>query len=159
MAPVFLQLNSFWNTWTHSDSRSSCVAKASSESAGHAGLPRNELANLLTKNWSNTSLRRCSQPASPSYCKDKKNPLYYLETKSFSQFSLLPSDELGLLCLARCEQTLLPWSQPSFVLLPRQDKIKGEFLQNLQSSVLQDLAHLLLDCFAPEPLRCTIFGH
>jgi len=54
--------------------------------------------------------------------------------------------------------TLLPWSQPSLVLLPMQDKMEGEFfLQCLQTPSARS-GSLLLNCLATEPLRRTIFG-
>jgi len=47
---------------------------------------------------------------------------------------------------------LLPQSQPSFALLPMQDKTEGEFfLQRLRTSSAG--SYLLLDCPVSEPLR------
>jgi len=47
-------------------------------------------------------------------------------------------------------------TQPSLVLLPEQDKTKGEC--SACGYPLQDLTHLLLDCLASELLRRAIFG-
>jgi len=64
----------------------------------------------------------------------------FVETKSFSKLLLLP-DFFGFFRgigpsqshLLWTVQTSLPWSQPSLVLLPKQDKMEEFFLQHLQT--------------------------
>jgi len=59
--------------------------------------PRWWAGGLACPDRSDTFLRRCAQSAAGPYdCKGKAHPLRYVETKSFSQFSLLP-DSCGFL--------------------------------------------------------------
>jgi len=63
--------------------------------------------------------------------------LLFLQIKSLSQIPLL-LDSFG------------------FLGGTGQDKTEGEFFSQCLRNPLQDLTHLLLDCPASEPLRCTI---
>jgi len=57
-----------------------------------------------------------------------------------------------------CPDFAMPQSQPSFFLLPMQDKMKGEFSCSACGHHLHGLTHLFLDCPETEPLRSVIFG-
>jgi len=119
--------------------------------------PRYLTGRLVCQNRSNTLLCQCTHSVSPCHCKLKAHPLLYLETYSFSQFSLL-LDSFGFLRRIspsplrplRTVLTLLPRSQPSFVLLSMQNKPEEEFfLQRYQSLTAESIVPHLSGSSAP----------
>jgi len=127
----FFQPKSFGDIWNLSDSLSFRVALRFQWVLGHLVLPCKELKTRSPK----------PEQHSPSPSKDKAYPLYDLETKSFSQFTLLP-DSFGFLggtglsssCSLWTVTTSLPRSQPSLAFFPMQDKTERSFfLQHLQT--------------------------
>jgi len=132
-APPFLQTKSFWDILDLSDSLSSCVALSFQWVPVHAGFSGNERAVSFARTGAILPVAHVSCPLAPTIAKIR-HTRYSLWRRALSQNPSparflrfprrnWPSPSYPLWTVS----TSLPGSQPSFVLLPMQDKKEGEF--------------------------------
>ena len=164
-APSYLLPESLWYVWSLASSLSNNTSLSFQWVPGHAGLPRNEKADLLAKTGASLPTDAIPSPFPPGYCQSPSLPIPQLETSHLTLPSELPSPQSlfgGSLFLA-------PYavSSPVFAAMVTVFFYLHIFTGSVGNRILivvpvdtplQDLNHLLLDCRASEPLRKSIFG-
>ena len=156
-APSYLLPESLWYVWSLASSVSKNTILSFQWVPGHAGLPRNEKADLLAKTGASLPTDAIPSPF-PQLVPKSVIAIPQLETSHLT----LPSEVWRLLLSRsiRSELSRLRCHGHSLLLSSYLHRISRK--ENSDCSAcghpLQDLNHLLLDCRASEPLRKSIFG-
>ena len=163
-APSYLLPESLWYVWSLASSLSNNTSLSFQWVPGHAGLPRNEKADLLAKTGASLPTDAIPSPFPPvsakvRYCQYRN----WRRHISHSHLNFqVPKVSLVVLlsCSIRSEHSRLRCHGHSLLLSSYLHRISRK--ENSDCSAcghpLQDLNHLLLDCRASEPLRKSIFG-
>ena len=164
-APSYLLPESLWNVWSLASYLSNNNTLSFQWVPGHTGLPGNENADLLAKTGASLPTDTIPCPLPPVIAK-----VHYFQYHNWRrhishsymnhQVPEVSSEELLLSRPIRCELSRLRCHGHSLLLSSYFHRISRK--KNSACSAcghpLQDLNHLLLDCFASEPLRKSIFG-
>ena len=162
-APCLLP-GSLWDVWSLASSLSSSVTLGFRWVPGHAGLPGNEITDLLAKAGASlpTDAIPCPLPpvlAKVRYSQYRNRRRHISHSHLNFQVPIVSSEEL-LSRPIRCELSCLRCHGHSLFLSSYLHRISRK--ENSDCSAcghpLQDLNHLLLDCPASERLRNSIFG-
>ena len=159
-APSYLLPESLWYVWSLASSLSNNTNLSFQWVPGHAGLPRNEKADLLAKTGAFLPTDAIPSPFPPvsakvRYCQYRnwRRHISHSQLNFGGSFFLAPYAVSSPVFAAISRLRLLFLS--SYL-----HRISRE--ENSDCSAcghpLQDLNHLLLDCRASEPLRKSIFG-
>ena len=162
-APSYLLFESLWNVWSLAYSLSNNTTLSFQWVPGHAGLPGNEKADLLSKTGASLPTDAIPSPLPPVIAK-----IRYFQYRNWRrhnshshlnfQVPEVSSEELLLSRSIRSELARLRCHGHNLLLsyLHRISRKKNSACSACGHS-LQDLNHLLLDCPASKPLRKSIF--
>ena len=164
-APSYLLPESLWNVWYLASSLSNNTTLSFQWVLGHAGLPGNEKADLLTRTGASlpTDVIPCPLPpviAKVRYSQYRNWRRHISHSHLNFQVPKVSSEELLLSRSIRSELSHLCCHGHSLLLSSYLHRISRK--ENSACSAcghpLQDLNHFLLDCPASEPLHKSIFG-
>ena len=157
-APSYLLPESLWYVWSLASSLSNNTGLSFQWVPGHAGLPRNEKADLLAKTGASLPTDAIPSPFPPVSAKVR-----YCQYRNWRRHISHSPAELWRLLLfrtIRSELSRFRCHGHSLLLSSYLHRISRK--ENSDCSAcghpLQDLNHLLLDCRASEPLCQSIFG-
>ena len=164
LAPSYRLPESLWYVWSLASFLSNNTNLSFQWVPGHAGLPRNEKADLLAKTGASLPTDAIPSPfpsvsAKARYCQYRN----WRRHISHSHLNFQVPKSLWRLLLSRSIRSELSRFRchgHSLLLSSYLHRISRK--ENSDCSAcghpLQDLNHLLLDCRASEPLRKSIFG-
>ena len=163
-APSYLLPESLWYVWSLASSLSSNTSLSFQWVSGHAGLPRNEKADLLAKTGASLPTDAIPSPFPQLVPKSVIPNTAIGDVTSHTPIWISKSPKsLWRLLLSRSirsELSRLRCHGHSLRLSSYLHRISRK--ENSDCSAcghpLQDLNHFLLDCRASEPLRKSIFG-
>ena len=164
-APSYLLPESLWNVWSLASSLSNNITLSFQWVPGHAGLSRNEKADLLAKAGASLLTDAIPCPLPPVVAKVRysqyRNWRRHISHSHLNfQVPEVSSEKLLLSRSICCELSRLRCHGHSLLLssyLHRSSRKENSACRAC-GHPLQDLNHLLLDCPASEPFRKSIFG-
>ena len=163
-APSYLLPESLWYVWSLASSLSNNTSLSFQWVPGHAGLPRNEKADLLAKTGASLPTDAIPSPFPPvrakvRYCQYRNWRRHISHSHLNFQVPKVSLEAPSSRSI-RSELSCLRCHGHSLLLSSYLHRISRK--ENSDCSAcghsLQDLNHLLLDCRASEPLRKSIFG-
>ena len=164
-APSYLLLESLWNVWSLASSLSNNTILSFQWVPGHAGLRGKQNTDLLAKAGASLPTDAIACPLPPVVAKVRYFQ-YHNRRRHISHFYLnyqvpkVYSEELLFSRPIRSELSRLHCHSHDLLLSSYLQRIsrKENSACGACGHPLQDLNHLLLDCFAPETLIKSIFA-